>query len=97
MRSAGSFAEEAQLFQAPACGAAGTHHKHLPAHFNRFFHRVLHGECCGHTQVRDLREVKHHGPAVADGVVLAVNRLGNTKNHGAIELEQQHLAVALIQ
>ena len=88
---------EAELLQAALSRAGGAHHKYLTPFLDRLFHGVLHGQGGGYPEVRHLAEVKHHRPHIADGVVLAGDGFRHPEDHGAVELEQQHLALALIE
>ena len=45
----------------------------------------------------DSTKIKNNGVALANGVVLTTNGLGHAKNHGPVELEEEHTTLARIQ
>ena len=78
-------------------GAVCPHHRNVVPLFHRLFHRVLESQCRRDTQVGQRAEIEHDALTVGDRVVLPGDRLGHDEDYGAVELEEQHLAFALIQ
>ena len=93
----GQLVVELQLLKPLPGGSMGAHHIDIAADLNGLLHRILDRQGGGETQMHHLAEIENHSIAVADGVVLPVDRLGHPENHGAIELKQQNATTGLVE